>query len=496
MKKHSKFLSVVLSLLMLLPSLVSCHEATPVPETTEAQAPESTEQTTALQTEAQTEYHPDIEKKNYDSEFYLFINPDNNPVDYHWVKESANDVMSEAVFDRQQKVFSYLGVELVGIQTEKSKNYVEPFKTAVKSKDGSVDGLLTHVYHGIDGFITGNFLSTFNDYDQINLDADYWNTEIMENASLNGKMYLGKSDYNILWTYVIAYNKDMLEKYGDTLDESIYDTVDNYRWTLDKMISLANLVYIDETGDGQTTDDTFGIIGCQDIAFCGFLQSCNVNVVDQNEKGEYVFSAYNSTNKAKTADIVDKIHNLAKSDSAWFWKRLSTETVSFETGKVLFSLADTKGRLPAYAQTDISFGVLPYPMYDENQRDVGYRSLQWGGYICIPSYVTNSEMVGDMLEMLSFYSQDVSSAFYEKLLGKQAADTLDDSRMLDIVWDGICTDFAQSYYSLILDTRALYLIPDLTYEDTTASIASFVAGIESTVNKKISKFFTTLEKKQ
>jgi hypothetical protein len=214
------------------------------------------------------------------------------------------------------------------------------------------------------------------------------------------------------------------------------------------------------------------------------------------EKGDYVFSAYNDINKAKTTDIVEKIHNLAKSDCAWFWKYKSPDTVAFQSNKVLFALSDTKGLLPSYPNYDISFGVLPYPMYDESQKDVGYRSLQWGGYICIPSYVSNPALVGDTLEMLAFFSDDVATAFYEKLLGKQASDSPDDSRMLDIVWDGICTDFAQSYYSLILETRALYLIPDLTYEDTSANIASFVAGIESTINKKINKFFITLSKKQ
>ena len=49
---------------------------------------------------------------------------------------------------------------------------------------------------------------------------------------------------------------------------------------------------------------------------------------------------------------------------------------------------------------DISFGVLPYPMWDEKQKDVGYRSLQWGGYLCIPSYTRNLNMIGDTIERL------------------------------------------------------------------------------------------------
>ena len=135
-------------------------------------------------------------------------------------------------------------------------------------------------------------------------------------------------------------------------------------------------------------------------------------------------------------------------------------------------------------------------MFDEAQKDVGYRTLQWGGYICVPTYLTDRNMVGDTLEMLAFYSQDVHVAFYEKLLGKQASESPDDTRMLDIVWDNLCTDFAQTYYGTLLDTQILFIVPRLTYEDTTNNLASFVAGQENTVNKKIEKFIALASKQK
>lgn len=513
MKKTVQFISALIALTLSLSCFIACNNTEnetsvqePSSTITSSESTESTETELSSEavesisesesTETVTEYLPEIAKKDYSSDFFISVQPEHNPVQYHWVEESQNDVMSQAVFNRQQKILEYLGVDIFATATANSTNYIEPFKNAVKNKDGSVDTLLSHVYHGIDGFITGNYLSDLNNYPQLNFNADYWNLDIMEDASINGKMFLGKSKFNILWTCVIAYNKTMMEKYGDSMGETVYDMVDGYRWTLDKMISIANLVYIDETSDGQTMDDTFGIIGCQDIAFCGFLHSSNINIIEPDESGNYVLSVYNDVNKAKTTDIIEKIHNLAKSDCAWFWKWNTRElAISFVNQKALFSISDTKGHLPSYPNYDISFGVLPYPIYDENQKDVGYRSLQWGGYICIPSYVNNPEMVGDTIEMLSFFSDDVNEAFYEKLLGKQASDSPDDRRMLQIVWDGICTDFAQTYYSTVLDTQILFIVPYQTYEDVTPGIASFVAARESSINKKIAKFITLASKK-
>jgi hypothetical protein len=141
-------------------------------------------------------------------------------------------------------------------------------------------GLLTHVYHGIDGFVTENYLSDFKSIPGINLDADYWNYDLMDDISLNDRMYLGFGDFNILYTHLVAFNKDLMAKYEDSLEAPVYDMVDNYTWTLDRMISLANMVYVDTTADGKTKDDTFGIIGLHDIAFCGFLHASNINIIE------------------------------------------------------------------------------------------------------------------------------------------------------------------------------------------------------------------------
>ena len=495
MKPYLRILSFIITLATAVSAFAACDSTeetttdhpveTVLSENVSAEAP----------TETETEFFPSVAKKNYDTEFFLSIQPDSNYAEYHWVKESENDALSQAIYSRQQKIYQHLGVEIIGTKTETSKKYVDPFKTAVKSKSGAVDSVLTHHYHGIDSFITGGFLSDFNSFSQIDLSADYWNSRIMEDVALNGRMYLGKSDFNILCTHVVLFNKDMMDRYKDVLEESVYETVEGYRWTLDRMIGLANLVYVDEGSDGHTIDDTFGIIGEQDAAFCGFLLAGDVSMIQPNEKGEYVLSVYNDLNKNKTTDIIEKLQELAKADCSWFWDWGSTEVVDFQSNKALLALSNTN-RLPYYLNYDISFGVLPYPMYDENQKDVGYRSLQFGGFTCIPSYVRNPEMVGDTLEMLAFYSEDVNITFYEKLLGKQVADAPLDTKMLQLVWDGIGTDFAQTYYSAFIDTQIFHMMPLLTHKNATQNVASFVASKESNLNKLLYKFMTLVSKQQ
>ena len=479
-----RLIALLLLIAMSVSALASC-DSTDITDdaSTDSQKNES---------ETNGELTLDIEKKNYDSEFYLQIHPDVNPVKYYWVEESQGDTLSQALYDRQEQVHKHLGVEIIGTPTAVSSQYVEPFKNAVKNKDGSVDTLISHVYHGIDGMIGENYLTDFQNVASINLDADYWNRTFMEDISINDHMYLGFSNFNILYTHVVAYNKDIMDKYADDMDETVYEMVDNYTWTLDKMFSLAEMAYLDTQSDGKTKDDKFGIIGYQNIAFCAFLHSSDINLVEQNEKGDYVVAVYNEVNRLKTSELIAKLSSLVKSDCSWFWRNNSDNDVHFQNGVALMALSSTNN-LPGYLNYELNFGVLPYPMYDQNQKDVGYRHLQWGGYICIPSYVNDMNMVGDTLETLSYYSDNVNSAFYEKLLGKQVADTPDDRRMLEKVWSSVCSDFGQTYFSLYFNTQILYLVPNLTAENSTQNLSSYIAGVETTVNKNIRKFVKTIK---
>ena len=493
MKKHLKLIALMLALVMLVTAFASCGGGKTPEETTASKPSSNEEKTTAAKTEeieTEPEYKPDIEQKNYNDEFYFWIMGDVNPVDYYWVKESQNDAMSDAVYNRQEQVRKYLGVDIFGSDTESENNYVAPFQNAVKNKDGSVDLLISHVYYGIEGFVTGNYITDFNDIPEIDLEAPYWKLQFMEDIGINGHLYLGFGDLNILYTHVITFNKELLAKYEDAMDEDIYSMVENYHWTLDQMINLASLAYIDTNADGKSDDDWFGIVGYHSVPFVGFMHSSNINIIDTDEKGNYVLGFYTDSTKQRMSDLVDKIQGLAKSDFACFKRDYSYP--GMVSGRSLMEVSGTPW-LTGYLASDVDFGIVPFPMYDELQSDVGYRSLQWGGYLCIPSYLDDATMVGETVEMMAYYSSDVANVYYEKLLGKQVADAPQDRKMLQIVWDSVCSDMGQTYFSVVYNTNILYALPTLTKADATEGLSSYVAQRQNTVNRNFKKFVAKMK---
>lgn len=485
--KSIRLIALLLALCVLVAAFAGCQNKTP----------DEDESTKAGGNETETvadEVYPEISKKNWGEEFYLSIVPDVNPVDYYWVAEAGNNTLSDAIYNRQEEVRKYLGVEVFGTGTENTDKYVAPFKTAIKNKDNSVHMLVSHVFFGIDGFITENYLTDLNDMESLDLEADYWNQQFMEDLSVKDHIYLGFNDFNILYTNVVLFNKDMLERYSDSIDGTLYDKVQSYTWTLDEMISLSSMVYLDTTSDGKTEDDTYGMTAFLNVPFAPLLQASNISVVEMDEKGNYAVSVYNEKNKQKMSDLVDKLYDWVRADDAWLKMDSGSPSAIFTSGRSLMHLATTYS-LPNLLSYEIDFGVLPYPMYDVNQKDVGYRSLQWGGYICIPSYLANGNMVGETVEMLAFFSDDVNIAFYEKLLGKQVADAPLDRIMLDMVWDSVCSDFGQTYGSAMNTgtTDFLFILCNLVKEGTTYNLASYVASGESTANKGLKNFIKQVD---
>ena len=485
MKKSFRILALFLAVIMMVSVFVACNGG----EGTTDETTVNNEDTNGSGDETTGEVMPDVEKKNYDATFFLSVMTDVNPMDRYWVEESNDDVLSAALFERQEKVRNYLGVEVYATPTAGYQEYTEAFITAVKNRSGGVDTLLTHVSSGVSGLITEGVLTPFEEMEGIDLDADYWNQEFMDALSINDHYLLGFSDFNILYTYVVAYNKDLLVKYEDKLDKSVYDMVDDYEWTLQQFCDIAKLGFIN---NGSEDKNQYGLTGLQWVPWCGFLEAAGVNLVEMNDQGTYELSYNNEIYYETTQGVVNLLSDIAAAEYTNVdFGSTGPATVPFESNRSLMTLASTN-ELPAYLNHDIDFGVLPYPVYASNQKE--YRSLQWGGYMAIPRHLENKAMVGETLEMLSFFSEDVKTAYYQKLLGKQVGEDPNDRRMLEIIWDSVCTDFGQTFDEVT--GFCLYMLPSVTASPDKGGVsyAQYTKGRISQSKGAIKAFFKKVDK--
>ena len=487
MKLHLRILTLFLTLILALSTFafVGCDKV----------EEESTIDYEDEEEEEGEDYFPDIEKKDYNSDFYMYLMEATCTPSFFIVDESDGSPMQESVYNRQEKIKRYIGVNVIRVQRPKSMSesaYTQLAESAIKNMDGTLDCLVSHCNMGVPRMITENYLQDIGQMKGIDLDADYWNMDFMNSIEINGNYFLGFSDFNILYTYVLAFNKNLLAKYESHLEKSVYDLVRDYEWTLDEMISLASLVELDATGDGKTLDDTYGFSARGWFDFCGILQSCDVNLMEQDESGMYQCALSSNRNFARTQTIIEKLQAFSKSNSAYLEFAWDADHVSITTNRTLMTTHPTI-QLHNLLDYSIEFGVLPFPMFDTDQANVGYRSLQWGGYICVLSYLGDEEhqlMVGETLELLAFYSENVKITFYEKLLGKQVADVPDDAAMLEVIWDSVCIDVGLTFQDTVGTYSGLvYVVSEVASPKSTyGGLASFIASNENAANKGFKKF--------
>ncbi len=441
---------------------------------------------------ASTDLSQDIPQRSYGDDFYLLIQEDSNRFEYHWAAEPGSSQLSSAVYARTESILGHLGVTVHGIKAGSSGTYTEAFKASIQSKDGHYHALLTHACAGVPALVQNGYLKDLYRAPDLRLEEDYWSHDVMNSIAFDDRAYLGHSDLNILYTHVITFNKTMLAESTSLNTEALYGMVDDMQWTLDRMIGLASEVSTDHTKDGKTADDIYGLTGVQWVPFIGLMQASDIRIVEPCETGEYRLAAGTERVYNKTEILVDKLKALAASDIAWFKYRLeATPEIPLTSGRALMSLQSTYS-LSGLSSYDISFGILPYPMFDEAQKDVGYLHLQWGGYIALPAYLSDPQMVCETVDLLAFYSQDVKQAYLATMLGKDPAAAPREAEMLTLVWDTLCSDFALPYAEVCDPT--LYMLPELTNPAGNIELSSYCAIREKAVNKSIKKFTNAVEK--
>ncbi len=443
-------------------------------------------------------FFPDVEKNDYGLDFTYIASSGL----YNYIDEDDNSgsPIDEAVYNRQDRVERYLGVDILQHAVTTTTDtflwrdiglYIQ---SAVQNMDGTIDMAFTGSYNG--SCVSNGVIQDFSTIEWIDLEADYWNKEAMEELEVNGNWYLGLSDYCLIKTYCISYNKDMLALYESSLEKSIYDTVKDYEWTFDKMIEIASLVYTDKTGDGKTEDDVYGLRGRCWHPFMGFMPSADIPTMIQDESGSYIVAINQAKYFEKTDDLVEKLRNFRDSNAAFFHYAQPNDSREVVRGMCLMFLSHTPS-LESYLDYNAEFGVLPYPMYDLDQgRTVGYQSLNDSGSLAIPSYVKNLQMTSEVLEMLAFYSANVKITYYEKLLGKQVADMPDDVAMLDLIWNGVTNDIGFAFIDALgLDTSGLsYMIAQLVLPESTQNVSSYISAKAPTVNAAFRKFISGARK--
>jgi len=431
--------------------------------------------------EPETELKPDVIGMNFEGKTVRYLAA-------HWVTQQhvfseglTGDGLNDAVYERQELVKELLNVDFQFEYYSTDATYsVNKMIRSVKARDDVYSVVYTHCLHKISDLVMKGYLYPVEEMPHLDFDAPWWDKDFIETYRIGEHTYYMGGDAIQQDVDSFIFNKDIALEYSMP---NLYDLVLEGKWTWEQFFELSRRVSRDLNGDGIiNAHDQVGWCGGDAARLAAIPFSCDIRITEKTENGlELNFWS------EKVVDIFEKTLEFF-SDSNHvnqYWK----STSEFTDGRALFTATGVNS-IAALRDSDVEFGILPWPKYDEEQEK--YRCLAWNTMLCVPSTVSDPEVVGASLEVYAYASGDVAEEYYEKLIKGKTTRDEESVAMLEIIFEDSIYDPVHAY--LGWDTRfsgLFFLFPDLiTAGDS--SIASRWKEVEKLATVSLEYFIETL----
>lgn len=460
MQRQKKGIVILLALLLL--AQTGCSSGTTETEN------KSGETTTTVTETVETKETPEVPDADYGGTTFDILACGNWAQDWTEIyefqaEELTGEAINDAVYNRNLKVADKFNVEINEIHhmgnadggTGKGLKFVQQ---SVQAADNLYDLALICSYDCSTLAAGGYLLDMMTDVPYIDLTKSWWDQKAVQDLAIGKKMYYSTGDITMIdneCTFCILFNKQMIEDYD--LDDP-YTLVKDGTWTIDKFVDMASQVSVDTNGDGKYTEaDTYGYCIWWE-AMCGTIAGAGERYCSLNDKGEIELTFLTE----RTLDALNKFTTLAYDRSRAYSIQISPDKIEdmFANDQVLF-YSRYLCIVKKYRDMDTDFGVLPYPKYDEAQKEYYSSVSSYGSsHICVPVSLENLEMTGAVTEYMAAVSQElVTPAYYDVTLQGKVLRDEESTEMLDIILGGRVFDLGWNYQigDLFQDTLNMFM---------------------------------------
>ncbi len=480
-----KAITMLLVLAMLLP-LASCASGGETGETT---ADTAAEAVTETETE-ETDYTADIpEGTDYaGAGFNVLTYPLEGDLvwnDNDWTAtELTGEVINDAAYQRIVDVEELLNVDITNAQLT-GRDDMSTLTKSVQAGDNAYQLANIPMKHTFTVMQQG-YLAELNQYAKdgsLDLDAPWWDANILSDLSIDGKNYCILGDIGTMYKKsigVIMFNKAIQIDY-DLPD--FYALMDEGKWTIDAMVEAGVQVSEDMNGDGaMTADDRFGLICFCDMIALAMI-GCDVDFFTKDSADIPSMSFYSERSVSVMEKLAELMYNPALSYS---WSKEGVgEAPAFamyQEDKSLFYY----GELHAVATMRVMespFGVLPMPKFDQAQEEYHHCvNPNVAATYVIPKSNVEAVMTGHVMDALGAASKNLlTPAYYDITLRGKVSRDEESAASLDVVISTIKYDLG--YLGDWGINSVLYGMANAYNTD----LASKISAIEGSVAGKVEK---------
>lgn len=399
-----------------------------------------------------------------------------------FVAENSGDIMETVVYERNLAIEERFSCKLNYITIPGSWGFRNDFQNTIRGTvlggDSSLD-MVTGQSNIVQPLNAEGLFSNMLDEEYLDLTKPYWVHSYTDAINLKGEVGTLCGDFALSSfsnANVIFFNKAMMDKYNIAYP---YEDALAGKWTLDSMISLSEQITSDVNGDGAyTLDDIRGFCAYSN-SIQPFFSSTGQRYTEIDAEGNRIVPPPSE----QTASIADKLNTFCHSN---MFVHAVTEfpnenslglepsmCKSFMDEKYLF-MGMVLEQINALRDMQVDFGILPYPKYDEAQKEYYTTILRRYSVAAIPTTAASSSNSALILEALAAegYSK-IAPKYYEVALKHKYVRDESSTQVLDLIKNSLYLEFVDIYYSQLgfSDAFAIYVLNN--------NAGTYVSNIES-----------------
>ncbi len=491
-----KLLCVLLAAFMLVGTMASCGTGDQGTETS------TVGNNGDSNSESDTRETLDIPDTRFDGEELCFLTRDESEWSTLEIfaenQTSESDNISNAVFERNDRILQTYGVTVTELKKPTGEHHGS-LTNEVAAPTGDFHAVVTNT-SGSASFATNGYLWNLNsdEVEFMDFTKPWWDTNMAEGMSIDDRLYFATGDLLTSdndATFVILFNKQIVV---DCQIPDLYALVSNNQWTMDKFYEFEQLAVQDKNGDGKLSfdSDVCGFAYTGDVPYCmlfgGGITMCTKDSDDipvyelnvelaQNiaDKGQLIFS------KDHTVDL-----NAATSTGISMYEvgqKAFGENHALFMGEVMQCVTRLRG-------FEADFGILPYPMYNEQQGNYFSMMHLTASCVSIPKSVSGDDlvMVNSMIEAMAYHSMDtLTEQYYEINLKTKGAKDEQSGPMIDMILSSRVCDLSYYYQwgSNAFGSLAACLLPG-----SNKGIASQTKRFQSSIERSIMQLQRAMDK--
>ncbi|MCR5262337.1 MAG: hypothetical protein K6D94_00570 [Clostridiales bacterium] len=329
-------------------------------------------------------------------------------------------------------------------------------------------------------------LYSFEKIPNVDLTQPYWSQSLNDSISLANQQYvaIGAFDMNVYdLTYCLLFNKKIAADYslGD-----FYGLVGDGKFTMDKMSEQMQAVLMDVNGDNEMdVNDQWGYLANSKQVLPDFWIAAGEKSIMKDEND----LPYNNMTSERFHSVFIKTFEIMYDTGVYFSKLpmdadVGTEAIRlFSSNQSLF-MDVSLFHIGMLRNMEADFGILPYPKYNEEQKEY-YSRVSYYWCCIVPVTNTDLEFTGAMLEALNCESANsVVPAYYEiALKGKFSRDN-ESEQMLQLIADNRIVDIGDT---TMCDKIRDGFMGGLFASNTRDKLESKLASVEKNLAKYIEK---------